>query len=152
MNDKIKDSHYSTEGRANTQALASKAVDKLVLTAAGFDAKLNAEGNAAYRHGLRITIAVLADELDKRGYLINRVVFDKLMESVDNVYYNEDERKKGLQVNIRFDWQDIGSYAANVEALTRKKIKNVLSVRLAIFYKGIHAYDIDGNFATSKMK
>ncbi len=152
MNDTNKDTHYTTEGRKNALELTTKKIDKLILTSSGYDPKLSTEGNADYRHGMRVTHTSMAEDLDKRGYSINRVLFDRLMKSIDNVYYDEDERKKGLQINIRFIWQDVGNQAICAEALNRKNIKNVLYVRLAIFYKGIHAYDIEGNFATSKIK
>lgn len=134
------------------RALNNRSVEFYVLEVTGFDPKLSSDANAAYRSGMRIGIANIAADLEAKRFAINRPLYEQLIKAIDGVYHDFEFINKGTQLNIRFDWQTEGSYPDTVKSVYRKKIKNVLSVRIAFFQRGEHTHDVSGIFARTQTK
>lgn len=140
------------KARTDALVLTSRKQTSVTIHVLGFDPKISSHYNAESRNAIRVTVTTMAADLTVKGYTVNKIIFDEMMKLVDKVYHDADSIRRGLQLNIKFDWQTSTGYPQQASSPIRRKIKDVLTVRVALFYNNEYAYDLCAIFAQPQSK
>lgn len=138
-----------TTAEAFATGLADRLYEEYLPMFVGHDPVAGNDHNAATRTSTRYFVSRLAELLDNKGYEINRVLFDNVMKLVDDSYFNPSELRRHLVLNPQFSW-GIFMVPGKGPSTPRKRVKDVLSVRVGVYYDGAWVYDISGIFAEPK--
>lgn len=145
-------SEVIVKARDGGLALTSGKQSSLMIHVLGFDSKISSHYNAETRNASRVTVTTMAADLTVKGYIVNKIIFDEMMKLVDKVYHDADSIRRQLQLSIKFDWQTSVGYPQQATSTIRRKIKDVMTVRVALFYNNEYAYDLCAIFAQPQSK